>query len=329
MPQARYRLVDTRTTPYYHCISRCVRRAFLCGFDKTSGVNFEHRKQWILDRVKLLSSAFAIDVCAYAIMTNHFHLVLHVDREQAVQLSDDEVIDRWLLIFKGPPVIQKYKAEEPLSTFEQVALNSFIEEWRSRLADLSWFMRSLNERIARLANAEDNCTGRFWEGRFRSQALLDEAALLSCMAYVDLNPIRAGMSKTLQDSEYTSIQERLRHFASKPNRILPNCWLQPLNGGKHESLTPHYIPLNQTDYFALVDWTGRAIREDKRGAIPAEVRPILEQLGVNEKNWVRNTQYFGNRFYRGIGKLSQLKQLAARTGQRWIQGQAQVGAFYA
>ena len=165
MPQARYRLVDTQTTPYYHCISRCVRRAFLCGRDRYSGKNFDHRKQWILDRIKLLSSVFAIDVCAYAIMSNHFHLVLHVNVNEAQAWSMDEVIDRWLGLYRGPEVARKYKADEPLLAIEQDGLFSLVEVWRDRLSDLSWYMRSLNETIARMANDEDGCTGRFWEGR--------------------------------------------------------------------------------------------------------------------------------------------------------------------
>ena len=197
MPQARYRLVDIHTTPYYHCISRCVRRAFLCGYDRFSGKNFDHRKQWILDRIQLLSSVFAIDVCAYAIMSNHFHLVLHVDSEKAQAWTVDEVIDHWLTLYKGPELAHKYKADEPLTKIEQDAISVLAEIWRARLGDLSWYMRCLNEAAARMANKEDECTGRFWEGRFTSQALLDEAALISCMAYVDLNPIRAGLSESL------------------------------------------------------------------------------------------------------------------------------------
>ncbi len=327
MPQARYRLVHTPTTPYYHCVSRCVRRAFLCGLDRLTGKNFDHRKQWILDRIKQISAVFAVDVCAYAIMSNHFHLVLYVDVEAAESLSFDEVIDRWLLLFKGPPVAQKYKSGSALSTIEQNALASWVEVWRDRLQDLSWYMRCLNENIARRANAEDECKGRFWEGRFHSQALLDEAALVSCMAYVDLNPIRANLSRSLDDSAFTSIQERLKRYRIASNKTDDRPWLKSFAGAgitKGRSA----LPLRESDYFALVDWTGRAIRDDKRGAIPSTVQPILQQLGVHQDNWVTNTRHFGSRFHRALGRINQIRRLARRSGQQWVSGLAQAGAFY-
>lgn len=325
MAQPRYRLVDTASTPYYHCISRCVRRAFLCGYDKASRKNFDHRKQWILDRIKELSSVFAIDVCAYAIMSNHFHLVLHVDTERVRQWSSDEVIERWLNLYTGPVVAHRYQAGVALTQSEQDALGSWVETWRSRLSDLSWYMRCLNETIARMANKEDKCTGRFWEGRFRSQALLDEAALVSCMAYVDLNPIRAKMSKTLEQSEFTSIQERLRAFVKKPKQAKSD-WLAPMGAKKRK---PGYsLPIRQTDYFALVDWTGRAVRSDKRGSIPSNIQPILEKLGVEPRNWVNNTQYFGQRFSKVLGPIERIRELASRLDQKWLAGITQAKAFY-
>jgi len=325
MPQPRYRLVDTETTPYYHCISRCVRRAFLCGYDRSSRKNFDHRKQWILDRIKALSSVFAIDVCAYAIMSNHFHLVLYVDTTRAQQWSADEVIDHWLALYTGPMAAHKHKAGITLTKIEQEALASCVEIWRTRLSDLSWYMRCLNETIARMANREDNCTGRFWEGRFRSQALLDEAALVSCMAYVDLNPIRAKMCNTLEQSEFTSIQERLAKFKRKQKEANLD-WLAPMISDKVN--TASRLPIRQMDYFALVDWTGRAVRADKRGAIPAGIKPILQKLGVEQDNWVKNTQYFGNRFSRVLGRVDQIRKFAGRIDQKWLAGVAQAGAFY-
>jgi REP element-mobilizing transposase RayT len=331
MPQPRYRLVDTQATPFYHCVSRCVRRTFLCGYDQASRKNFDHRKQWILDRIKILSSAFAIDVCAYAIMSNHFHLVLHIDNERSQAWTSDEVVARWLTLYSGASVAQRYQAGLPLSQPEQDAMANLVEVWRGRLADLSWYMRCLNETIARMANQEDNCTGRFWEGRFRSQALLDEAALVSCMTYVDLNPVRAGMSKTLEQSEFTSIQERLKLYKKRHSKNRQS-WLQPLaeevTGPESNPESKSSLPITQLDYFALVDWTGRAVRTDKRGAIPSHVKPILQKLYVNEASWVDSTRYFGKRFGRALGRIEKLKGFAQQINQNWLHGHTQARAFY-
>jgi len=132
------------------------------------------------------------------------HLVLHIDAAAAKALSPDDVIERWCLLYRGTEVIQRYRAGDTLCAADREAVTRVVETWRDRLADLSWFMRCLNEYIARRANAEDGCTGRFWEGRFKSQGLLDETAIVTAMAYVDLNPIRAGMAKDLADSDHTS-----------------------------------------------------------------------------------------------------------------------------
>jgi len=278
-----------------------------------------------LDRIKVLSSVFAIDVCAYAIMSNHFHLVLHVDTEKAQSWSSDEVIDRWLKLYTGPVVAHRYIAGISLTTIEQEALAGWVEIWRTRLADLSWYMRCLNETIARMANKEDKCTGRFWEGRFRSQALLDEAALVACMAYVDLNPIRAKLCRTLEQSAFTSIQERLKACTQNPQKPR-QTWLLPMASEKAAAMRE--LPIRPTDYFALVDWTGRAIRADKRGAIPASVKPILQQLGVEGDHWVKNTHFFGNRFGRVLGRIEQIRKLAVKVNQKWITGVGSARAFY-
>ena len=144
-------------------------------------------------------------------MSNHTHIVLHVDREQALSWSNEMVLKRYHQLHGGSLLSHRYANAEQrvlLSEAELFTVEATIAVYRARLYDISWFMRSLNEYIAREANKEDNCTGRFWEGRFKSQALLDEAALLSCMAYVDLNPVRAKMAKTPETSAHTSIQLR-------------------------------------------------------------------------------------------------------------------------
>jgi REP element-mobilizing transposase RayT len=223
MTQPRERLVSITDTPYYHVVSRCVRRTFLCGEDRQSGKNYEHRRRWIEERIRLLSSIFSIDLAAYAVMSNHYHLVVKLSPDHAERWSTDEVLKRWTALFKGPLLVQKHKAGDSLLPAEQNTLNSLIEVYRERLTSLSWFMKCLNESIAREANKEDDCTGHFWESRFKSQALLTEEALLSCMAYVDLNPIRAAMAGK------RSFQDVLppRQVSPYSNLTFPNTRLYP------------------------------------------------------------------------------------------------------
>ncbi|MBQ4880669.1 transposase [Pseudoalteromonas luteoviolacea] len=148
MTRARKALIDLSSTSYYHLIARCVRRAFLCGEDEYTGKNFDHRRTWLVERVKLLSSVFAIEIAAFAIMSNHYHLVVKVNRQQALGWPDNEVISRWYKLSKGSPIIDKQRNGEA----EQLLVSELIEKWRSRLYDISWFMKNLNEYIAKEAN---------------------------------------------------------------------------------------------------------------------------------------------------------------------------------
>ena len=161
MTIARRNTIDLESTPYYHIVSRCVRRSFLCGEDPLTGKNFDHRKQWLVDRIKTLGDIFSMDVCAYAAMSNHYHLILHVDLDQAKQWTDREVIERWGSLF--PKSIAAVAASgQPLTREQKNAVDLQVDAWRERLSDISWFMRCINEPLARLANQEDGCTGRFW-----------------------------------------------------------------------------------------------------------------------------------------------------------------------
>ena len=191
MPKPRKAQISLQDTPYYHCVSRCVRHTFLCGVDKHTGHSYEHRRQWVEDRLLFLGSVFSIDICAFAVMSNHTHVVLHIDKEQALNWSELEVLERWHKLYSGTLLTQRFMHQplrDDMSKAELKMVSQIVDIYRQRLFDISWFMRCLNEYIARQANKEDNCTGRFWEGRFKCQALLDEAALMACMAYVDLNP---------------------------------------------------------------------------------------------------------------------------------------------
>jgi hypothetical protein len=241
-------------------------------------------------------------------MHNHTHTVLKIDRESALKWSDDEVISRWTSLYKPSPIVSRYLNGIKLSKAERDVVAEDIEKWRHRLYDISWFMRNLNESIARQANEEDDCTGKFWEGRFKSQALLDEAALLTCMSYVDLNPIRAKIADRPEVSDFTSIQDRIRHYqkqleqtenreeavTSAPDHLLPFI------GGEHQD-KPMGLNFSLTDYLQLTDWAGRAIRKDKSGAIPSELAPILERLNIDPEAWLDSVKNYGKNYYTVIG----------------------------
>ncbi|WP_144407662.1 transposase [Gynuella sunshinyii] len=194
MTRSRKSQISLEATPYYHCVSRCVRRAFLCGVDALTRISYEHRRQWVEDRLLWLGEIFAIDICAYAVMSNHVHVVLHINVLQSRQWSAEDVVMRWHRLYRGSALSHRFLKGDAFSPAEQQAFEALVAQWRETLTSISRFMAVLNEGIARRANAEDRCTGRFWEGRFKSQALLDEQALAACMAYVDLNPIRARMA---------------------------------------------------------------------------------------------------------------------------------------
>ncbi|WP_289096769.1 transposase [uncultured Pseudoalteromonas sp.] len=297
MATPRRNLISVSNTPYYHCISRCVRRAYLCGQDPLTGRSYEHRRDWVEKKLFQLGRIFCIDICAYAVMSNHTHLVLHIDIAKAKRLNNKAILIRWHKLFKSTFLCQRFLNDELLTQTELAAVNARVNLYRERLSSISWFMRVLNEGIARKANLEDECKGRFWEGRFKSQALLDEAALAACLAYVDLNPVRAKAADLPEQSDYTSIKSRINasHNNKQPKSLMRFA-------GKTRKHMPKGIPFELKTYLQLVDWTGRSIREDKPGTIPEEALPILERLNICTDNWLTLTTSFTRSFKNTAGK---------------------------
>ncbi|WP_028115080.1 transposase [Ferrimonas senticii] len=304
MPRARKHQVSLQDTPYYHCISRCVRRSFLCGTDHYSGKSYEHRRGWVEQRLLALTKTFAIEVCAYAVMSNHTHVVLCVNAKQAQDWDALAVLERWHQLFAGTRLTQLYcvKAErESLTSAELHTVERLVALYRERLTNISWFMRALNEYIAREANKEDGCTGRFWEGRFKSQALLDEQAVLSCMAYVDLNPIRAKLAKTPEQSDFTSVRLRIK-------AALKGKQPEPLKAFDGDANSLEKLPCQLNQYLDLIEFTGRAISKGTTGAIPASVAPLLERLAIDSDSWLELSQEFEYQFSHLAGRLSSLQR---------------------
>lgn len=313
MPLPRSRQISLVDTPYYHCVSRCVRRAFLCGEDKLTSQSYEHRRQWVEDRLLFLVTVFSVDVCAYAVMSNHTHVVLHVDSEAALKLTDREVVRRWQKIHKTTFLAQKYvdKHSPPLTDAEWITLKSTISVYRKRLFDISWFMRELNEYIARQANSEDGCTGHFWEGRFKSQALLDEHALAACLVYVDLNPIRANLANTPETSDYTSIKRRINDAkrGCQPGSLMPFV-------GDPQQNQPQGLTYNLIEYIQLVDISARVLVPNKLGSVDIEANPILSRLGLNEQQWLLLSQCFEVTFSVCAGTVTSIQRYKNNTKRK-------------
>ena len=321
MPKPRSQQISLSDTPYYHICSRTVRKAFLCGVDKETGVSFEHRRSWIEKRIFQLSQVFSIDICAHAVMHNHLHLVLHVDCEEVKSWTTLDVLTRWHKLFNGTLLTKKYQLKQPLTEFELKMVEETAQVYQQRLIDISWFMRALNEPIARQANKEDKCTGHFWEGRFKSQALLDEGALLACMAYVDLNPIRAGIAPKPEQSSFTSIQLRIKAAikGEQPKDLLP------FTDNEHQEKTSS-ISFSLKDYLTLIDETGRIIREDKRGAIDSKTAQILSRLHISDESWLKLTTNFEGIFTGAVGTAEHLCEFTENIGLKRAHGKANAQA---
>jgi len=338
---ARREIVDQDQVGVYHCVARCVRRAFLCGADPLSGTSFDHRKDWVQQRLEELAALFAVDICGFAVLSNHLHLVLRIRPDVAQDWSDEEVVLRWQRLF--PRRDDQAASAEPAAhrLAALLADRQRVAVWRERLSSLSWFMRTLCEPIARRANREDGCSGRFWEGRFKCQALLDEAAVLACTMYVDLNPIRAGVADRPETSEFTSAFERIASRQDASNENAGDAWLCPLPDEdaareaaeveSRPSAAPPtrrasnrgFLPMRLDDYLRLLDWTGRQARQGKRGTIPGHLEPILQRMHIQTDAWIDTVWNFGRLFHRAAGRPDRLLARARQAGCRWFQGMTQ------
>ena len=244
MATPRHRLVDAEIPLHYHIVSRCVRRAWLCGTDPSTGINYNHRKSWIVSRLKHLAKYFAIAIDGYAVMSNHFHLVIYYDPLAASTWSDEEVAHRWYEAF--PPRFNGEIAEDqkPLMRSCLIENRLLLEKRRQQLGSLSAFMQHLKQPIGFRANREDGTDGHFFEQRFYSGALLDDAALIASMAYVDLNPVRANITRSIKGCRNTSIEDRLAKIRNTPEAL--EQAIGPIVSGLGE-LSPQ-LPLSLNQY---------------------------------------------------------------------------------
>jgi putative transposase len=306
---ARSDLIDSENPGFYHLTSRCVRRAWLCGEDPVSGHSYEHRRGWVEQRLLRLSAVFSVELYGYAVMSNHYHMVIRVDPLAPRGWSDERVAERWVSLFGGTGGEREgVRIAALISNPERLAVI------RERLGSVSWFMRCMNEYLARRANKEDGCTGRFWEGRYHAQALLDEPAVYGCMAYVELNPVRAGMAERIEACAHTSILHRI---AQAHEDETDSIQLTPIAGGGDEATA---LPLRVVDYLELVRYTV------ERGKLGSPGDTVLAQTGTRPKavenldEWLHTVNRHRQRGRRAFGSVAALRQLAQRLGQMWVKG---------
>jgi REP element-mobilizing transposase RayT len=336
MTMARSQLVDVSITRWYHCITRCVRRAFLLseGPIEDNDTQFD-RKEWIELRLKELADIFAVAVGGFSVMDNHLHVLVRLDPDVATAWSDEEVVTRWGRLF--PP---RDKSRKPLPVSKSwVELHLKDDKWvamtRARLQSLSWFMKCLKEPLSRLANRQDKARGAFFEERFKSVAILDEESLLATCAYIDLNPVAAGIAEVPEASPYTSITTRVDHVKEQgraPDVIAAHSgsvagsntaagleeslWLCPIEDRSNVDSSREGMleGLSLGSYLLLVDFTGRLFREGK-AVISAELTGILERLGTSADRWqarlekLKGGRLLGRFFAATRGRL---REVAAR-----------------
>ncbi|QDV56166.1 hypothetical protein [Rosistilla oblonga] len=316
MTMARKYLVDPAVTRWYHCISRCVRQAFLLHEDGNE-TQCDWR-QWIEDRLQKLDANFAISVGGFSVMDNHLHVLCRLDYEVADRWSPQEVVRRWIAVY--PPktlksndgnVVRKWIADHAKDQRR-------VTQLRDRLKNLGWFMKSLKEPLARLANKADDCHGTFWEARYKSIAILDDAALLSTGVYIDLNPLAAGIASAPEESLHTSIRKRVQHVCEKGEKEIErlkaarrgsvaasltagsmeqDLWLVPIEDRRSVELDEaarescregmlESFPLGS--YLLLLDYTGRLFHEGKAN-MEAGVKEIFERLSSSLEAWQTRT----------------------------------------
>lgn len=328
----------------YHCTSRCVRRAFLCGFDRLSGKNFDHRKAWVRNRLKFLVTVFSIEVAAFAAMSNHLHVLIRTLHGALERLSDEDVARRWLLLYPRRRVEDGSACEPDEVEIASLSKNpERIRQLRTRLGSVSWFMKSLDENIARRANREDECTGRFWEGRFKCQRLETEAAELNCAVYIDLNPLRAGLQgdESSPESTVTSAWERLEAQCARAelaacedsgaelsgetlqelkSRGKMDLWLAPLGTSSREGTKP-FLSLSLEQYRSILDWTSLQLRHcSGTKAPPPDIAAIFERLSINAEHFPDTSRNYGKLFYQVVGDPDSMKTAAAVAGKNWFKG---------
>ena len=319
MTRARSELIPDGSVGIFHLVTRCVRRERLLDRGERKALLCRGLAGWLRH--------VGIDLLAYAVMGNHLHLVIRLRPDVVAEWSPTDVARHALAVLP----IRSGPALEPLAVtpavIERYAGNArWLAEQRARLSSPSWLLRLVKQEVSRRANAEDGCTGHFWEKRFTSVAVLDAAATLACMIYVDLNPLRAGMVTVPEQSLFTSIRHRVARVQKGTRSDLesadselgtqlvamPNCGPPDAFTGSQERWS-----LGEGDYLDILDATARQVVAGKRGSMPAHSLPLLQRLGITPAAWLSTMAQGGSMLGSALGGPAARQHWAVSRGQKW------------
>jgi REP element-mobilizing transposase RayT len=304
----------------------------LTGRDPQTRKDWSHRKELIRLRIEVLASVFAIDVCDHTVLDNHLHLILRNRPDIVTGWSDEEVARRYLRLNHSDLDLRDEPRQERID--DLVADKEKLAAARHALSSISEFMKQLKCSVAVVCNAEDGCSGCFWQSRFVSERLVDDARLLVCSLYVNLDPIRAGLARDIDDAEYTSTYQRLCDERSAspeahadPSKsdesrreVRPNSGYlaaMSLDGDGYDGVEARrrasnegYLGLKLADYVELLESIVRRERAERDGGELLEYSPILVRMGVGRAQWEHALRRIGRRFSRELAIMADMYEEA-------------------
>ena len=321
----------------YHVTTRCVRQAFLLGDDYQTGHSNHQRKRWIEEWFQSLTDVMLIEICAYAVMDNHTHSILRNRPDLLENMDDVEIAKRLVRLYPGFQCLQALPEEADAERVRE--LLSDLDELHRRkylLTDISIFMARWEEAVARRANKVEDKKGRFWEGRFHCQKLLDTASILAATIYVELNPLRANIVELPEYSQYTSLVKRLKlvHLASghSMEHLMDSDKLEEqaiLKEDVENQSSPklvtnvlvceQFLPFGRHKYLKVLDYVSRRKRLGK-SSTTATAEKLLVRLGVEPDRWRKTASTFEESYRLFAGSPELLSQTAVEKKKRCLHG---------
>ena len=325
----------------YHCGSRCVRRGWLMGDDPLTGKNHNRRRRWALLRLSLMCQAFSIDLLFFAILANHFHVVLRTMPRLAKRWPDREVARRWLMVFPGKRTEDPLGVEPADEDIGRLARNKDeIKKIRRRLSDISWWHRAFKEPLSRLANAEDGCSGAFWESRVWCRLVEGREGLFAVGLYNDLNLLRAGQCADPWATPYCSIGMRvLAEKIVKEGGADPAPWLAQFTLSECQTgLMGSSTGLRASDlgcldmtldaYLKILRWAADESAKPRSGGMPQDLGRLARSQGLNPEKLSELIAMMPKIFPRMIGRAGQLRARAKEDDRHWFQGVGRADEFF-